>query len=72
MMNLENIKQAKLAYSAMELPTQGHMERQQAISATLLKISFKNSMLQNRYYFTVYLERQITPIAAKKRRMEEN
>ena len=56
----------------MALPTQGRIDRQLPISPTLLKIYNKNKDLEFRYYFTVYLERQTTPMAAKKTIMEEN
>jgi len=71
-MNLEKLEQAKLAHSAMALPTQRHMSGQQLISATYIKITIKNNKLENRYYFTVYLERQTMPTAAQNTKIEEN
>lgn len=66
------MQQANAAYSTMALPTQDLTDRQQLIPLTYTKKIIKINYLRNWYYFTVYLDRQTTAIAAKKTKIEEN
>lgn len=56
----------------MALPTQAPYGRQHPISLTYIKISIFFKGLKNRYYYTVYLERQTTPKEAINTNIDEN